>query len=88
MPRTVKQAQNEATISFVGMYSMSSSSGKSTWHIARMLEGVESKRILGHTDMTDDDGNSITYPSKASARIFIEGYTCRDNEILEDENVG
>ena len=89
MPRVKNLAPaNEQHQSFVGIFSMSNSAGKSIWHVARIEEGVESKKLYGHVALTDDDGKEITYSSKAVALAFVAGYTYRDNELLEDEEVG
>lgn len=93
MPRTANknvQQVAESKETKVGCYSMVTSKGKTSWHVALISEGVTTGKAYGHVPLTDDEGEEIVYPTKAWALGFVDGFNFRDKHDVDDivEEVG
>lgn len=76
MPRVAKAKQNpsEEREEVIGFFSMAAGDGITSWHVAKIERGVESKRAYSHTPLYDKNNQEIIFTSKATARAFADGY--------------
>ena len=85
MPRVAKVKANpgETREEVIGYFSMATPDGVTTWHVAKIERGVESKRAYSHTALYGRDNQEIIFTSKATAKAFADGYNLCLSDLEE-----
>lgn len=85
MPRVAKSkaVPGEDREEVIGYFSMAAGDGATSWHVAKIERGVESKRAYAHTPLYDKQSQEIIFNSKAVAKAFADGYNLAINDLEE-----